>query len=278
MRAIVTCITWLVLAVPAAAERSFVLATTTSIENSGLLRELITAFEKSHGIEIRVVSAGSGKALRLGEVGDADVLLTHDPEAEARFVRASRPLLYRQFTYNEFVIVGPRDDPASIRGSRSAVEAFRRIARANAPFAARNDSSGTATREMAVWRAAGIDPRRNRRYRPLGQPMAALLRAASELRAYALTDSATFERLASRLDLSLLFRGDPMLRNIYAVTLIRTDGWRPSREHGAQFVKWLLSPAGRRVVESFRINNRQQFYWLPAAPGGSHRSSSSVEK
>lgn len=241
---------------------SFVLATTTSVENSGLLRVVLEQFKAETGIEAHVLAVGSGKAIRLAESGDAQALITHDPQAEAAFVRSGRAKLYRQFMWNDFVIAGPPSDPARVRGSRSADDAFRRIFTAKAPFAARNDQSGTSTRELAIWATLGIDPRQNPRYLPLGQPMGALLRSASELRAYTLTDRPTFAQLARQVDLAIVYEGDPKLRNVYAVSLVRRSEPTASDRNAERFVLWLLSEKGRRAVEGFRIGGRQQFFWI----------------
>lgn len=243
-----------------AAERSLILATTTSVDNSGLLRAITAAFRADTGITIHPVIVGSGKALRIFTDGDADVAITHDAEAEARVVRSGATRFYQPFMRNEFVVVGPRDDSAGVRGAKSAAEAFRRIHAARARFCARNDGSGTSTREQAIWRSLKIDPRQNPRYLPLGQSMAALLRSCTELRGYALTDSATFAQIAHELDVVMLYRGDPALRNPYAVLLPRARS--KAAADAERFVKWLLSPAGRRVIDGYRIRGRQYFFTL----------------
>ncbi|HXG58118.1 MAG TPA: substrate-binding domain-containing protein [Thermoanaerobaculia bacterium] len=245
---------------------SFVLATTTSVENSGLLRSVTAAFTRETGIEVRIIAVGSGKALRLAAAGDAQAVITHDPGAEAAFVKRHGARLYRPFLWNDFVVVGPAGDPARVRGSRSAAEAFRRIHAARARFASRNDHSGTHTREMSIWKAAGVDPKTNPRYLPLGQPMAALLRSADEIGAYTLTDRATFAQIGPRVRLTVLFEGDPALRNVYAITLPRPARGGRAAAHAAQFAAWLLSPKGRRAIEAFRLDGRQQFFWLEERP------------
>lgn len=240
--------------------RSFQLATTTSVDNSGLLRVLAARFEQRSGIAVHPFVVGSGKALRMAEAGEVELTITHDPEAERAFVAAWRPALYRQFMWNDFVIAGPSGDPAGVRQASSAVDAFARIHRARAKFASRNDRSGTHTAELRLWRDAGANPTVNPHYMPLGQSMASLLRTASELQAYALTDRATYDALAPSLELGVLFEGDPRLRNVYAVTLMRRGG------DGQRFAEWLLSPDGRQAVEQFTIAGKRQFRWIDGVP------------
>ncbi|MEK6371773.1 MAG: substrate-binding domain-containing protein [Acidobacteriota bacterium] len=242
--------------------RSFQLATTTSVENSGLLRVLAARFEQRSGIAVHPFVVGSGKALKMAEAGEVEVTITHDPEAEGAFVAAQRPELYRQFMWNDFVIAGPPDDPAGARQARSAVDAFARIHRARAKFASRNDRSGTHTAELRLWRDAGADPAANPHYLRLGQSMASLLRSASELQAYALTDRATYDALAPSLELRVLFEGDPRLRNVYALTLVRRDRDTQNHRDARRFAQWLLSAEGRQAVEQFAVAGKRQFRWI----------------
>jgi tungstate transport system substrate-binding protein len=230
------------------------IATTTSLEGSGFLRVLREAVRRDLGLELEAFVVGSGQALRLAERGEAAVVITHDPAAEAAFVARQRPALYRQFMWNEFIVVGPESDPARVRDAPTAVDAFRRIAGAGAPFCSRGDQSGTHARELRLWRQAGMRPAADK-YLQLGQSMAHLLRSADELQCYALSDRATFDHLRSRVRLGLLFEGDPALRNVYAVSLLRD-----SPPGARRFVEWLLSSRGRALIESFRIDGRQQFF------------------
>jgi len=240
--------------------RNFVLATTTSVQDSGLLTHLRDAFKKETGIEIHPVAVGSGKALRLAADGQAEATITHDPEAERAFVAAGQARFSRPFMWNDFVLVGLASDPAAVRASRSAVDAFHRIDRAQAPFASRSDQSGTHRREMQLWASSGIDPNRNPSYRKLGQPMGALLRSAGDLGAYALTDRATFENLAPAIHLEVLFEGDPALRNVYTISLVRRTALEPEDRNAQAFADWLLSPRGQQAIESFRVRGKQQFF------------------
>jgi len=242
-------------------QRSVTIATTTSLDGSGLLQVLRTEFERQTGITLQAIVIGSGQALRLASKGEVDLTITHDPDAERVFVDRAKPELYRQFMWNDFVIVGPSEDPAGLRNVKSAVEAFRRIHQTASKFASRNDQSGTHMKELFFWRAAGISPTTNPNYLRMGQPMAYLLRSADKLQAYTLTDRATYDRLAASLHLRILMSGDPRMRNTYAVMLMR----RPASDEHANariFAQWLLSPAARHLVESFRIAGRQEFHWI----------------
>src|SRR5437016_3844252 len=242
-------------------ERAAIIATTTSLEGSGLLNVIRVEFRRKTGITLDAFVVGSGQALRMASEGKVDVTLTHDPDAEAVFVAQHRPEMYRRFMWNEFVIVGPAADPADVSRVRSAAEAFRRIHDMKRKFLSRNDQSGTHMKELSLWRVAGVAPRANPNYTPIGQPMAQLLRSADELQAYALTDRATFDELAPALHLVVLFAGDPALRNVYSVTLMRGSDSEGHR-HARAFANWLISPQGRRIIESFRIRGRRELHWI----------------
>jgi tungstate transport system substrate-binding protein len=237
---------------------SFVLATTTSIQGSGVLPMLIVEFKRDTDIDIHPLVVGSARALDFAAQHEADVTITHDPGAERRFVKTNGAALYRQFMWNDFVILGPPDDPADVAHARSAADAFARIHRAHRVFTSRNDQSGTNTKELALWRAAKVVPEFNPGYIKMGQPMAALLRSSSELRAYTLSDRATFEQLADTLQLRILFAGDPFLRNVYAVILPRPSG-RPEAQNAERFADWLLRGRGHSLLESYEIKGKRAF-------------------
>jgi tungstate transport system substrate-binding protein len=196
-----------------AEERFVTLASTTSTEQSGLFEHILPIFRAETGIEVRVVAVGTGQALAIGARGDADALLVHDRAGEDRFVAEGHGLDRRDVMFNDFVIVGPKADPAGIRGLRDAKEAFRRIAIAKAPFAGRGDDSGTHRMELRLWRAAGLDPKSDPNYRELGSGMGPTLNTAAGLEAYVLTDRATWANFKNRQGLEILAECDPALFN-----------------------------------------------------------------
>ncbi len=241
---------------------SFVLATTTSLESSGLLAVLEREFERDSGIRIQPVVVGSGLALRMVANGRADATITHDPAAETSLIRQRKAEVYAQFMWNDFVIVGPAADAAQVRSASSAVDAFRRIAGANARFCSRNDESGTHARELTLWRSAGVVPS-GAGYLRMGQSMAQTLRSASALDAYTLTDRPTFDQLARSLDLVILYRGDPALRNVYGLTVVRGHG--RAHDNALRFSSWLLDGRGRDVVSKYVIGGVPAFHWMRAS-------------
>lgn len=240
-------------------DNTFVLATTTSLESSGLLAVLQREFERDAGIRIQPVVVGSGLALRLAVNGRADATVTHDPAAEQSVVRQGAADVYAQFMSNEFVIVGPAADPAQVRSASSAADAFRRIARANARFCSRNDESGTHARELMLWRAAGVVPS-GPGYLRMGQSMAQVLRSASELNAYTLSDDPTFKQLSRSLELVILYRGDAALRNVYALMVVHGRG--RAHENALRFARWLIEGRGRDVVSKYSVGGVPAFHWI----------------
>lgn len=241
--------------------KSFVLATTTTVQGSGVLPMLIVEFKRDTGIDIHPLVVSSARALEFTAQREADVSITHDPGAERRFLKTNGAKLYRQFMWNDFVIVGPPNDPADVAHARSSADAFRRIHEGHRVFLSRDDQSGTNTKERAIWRAALVVPEFNPGYIKMGQPMPALLRSTSEMRAYTLSDRGTFEQLADNLQLRLLFAGDPFLRNIYAVILPQPTG-RPEAANAERFVDWLLNGRGHSLLEKFEIKGKRAFHML----------------
>jgi tungstate transport system substrate-binding protein len=237
--------------------KSFILATTTSLQGSGALEMLQVEFKRDSGIEIHPVVIGSGMALQLAARHEADVTITHDPAAERAFVARNTPRLYRQFMWNDFVIVGPPDDPADVAHARSAADSFRRIDHTHRLFMSRDDQSGTNMKERAIWRAALVVPDFNPAYLKMGQPMAALLRSASEMKCYTLSDRATFDQLSDALQLKVLFAGDPFLRNTYGVSLMK-----PSGPEAEKFVEWLLHGRGHALLERYQIKGKRAFQMM----------------
>lgn len=238
------------------------LATTTSVGNSGLLDVLLPAWRNEGGLEIRAVLAGSGRALRMLEVGHADVVISHAPEAERAYLERHAGWRYRKLMFNEFVVVGPMEDPADVRRAATLLDALRRIATSRSPFVSRGDQSGTHEREQTLWKVAAVAPAAERLVTS-GAGMAATLRQASELSAYTLTDLATFEMLKARLTLMIVWSGDPLLLNTYAV-IVDPGGARGS--DAMQLARWLEDGNGRRAIGSYRIAGAmaQPFHVWPA--------------
>ncbi|WP_461395795.1 ABC transporter substrate-binding protein, partial [Deferrisoma sp.] len=203
----------------AGAECRIRMSTTTSTENSGLLARLLPPFEETWGCRVDVIAVGTGKALRLGANGDVDVVLVHARPAEDRFVAEGHGVNRRDVMHNDFVVLGPADDPAGVRGSGSAAEAFRRIARAGAPFVSRGDDSGTHKKELDLWAEAGVKPKGSW-YKEAGQGMGAVLLMAQELRAYALSDRGTYLAMREKLSLVVVHEGDPALANPYGIIAV----------------------------------------------------------
>ncbi|NOT26172.1 MAG: solute-binding protein [Acidobacteria bacterium] len=237
-------------------------ATTTSVENSGLLTAILPAFERESGLTVEVLPVGSGQALNLIRRGDASVGITHDPPAEAAALKSGDIAAYRKFMFNDFLIVGPASDPAGIRGATDAGNAFHRIATEQAVFVSRGDASGTYSREQELWTAAGQKPPATRLLET-GQGMGATLRVASERDAYTLTDRATFEQFRSRLRLAVIHEGGPELLNTYSVFLsVRASG--APRDAGMRLADWLTDGNGRMLIDGFVSNNQPVFRIWPA--------------
>ena len=232
-------------------DQTLTLATTTSTRDSGLLAALIPRFERATGIKVHVVAVGTGQALAMGRRGDADVLLTHAPDAEKSFVAEGHARQRVPIMFNDFILVGPADDPAEIRSSSDIVAALGAIAERQARFVSRGDQSGTHSKEQALWRAAGIEPH-GKWYLQAGQGMAGTLRVASEKQAYTLSDRSTFLAHRRLLELDIVCEGDERLRNEYAVLVVS-----PKRhphvhfEAARQFAQFLRSPEARQVIKEF---------------------------
>lgn len=231
---------------------SIILATTTSTENSGLLDYLLPFFQRQTGISVKVVAVGTGQALRLGEDGNADVLLVHAPALEEAFMAAGYGVDRQPVMYNDFVIVGPASDPAGIRGLRTAVEAFQRIAQAQAVFVSRGDESGTHVKEKEIWQAADITPA-GEWYRSVGQGMGPTLTTAAEMGAYTLSDRATFLTMKAKgLALEMLVEGDENLLNPYSVIAVNPQRYPQLCYAGAKaFVEWITSLPAQERIASF---------------------------
>jgi tungstate transport system substrate-binding protein len=246
----------------AAPEPTLDIATTTSVQNSALLADLLPKFRQHSGIVVRVHAAGSGRALRMLEDEVVDLVISHAPEAEARILSQHPQWFYRKLAHNRFVVAGPNADPAAVRGAAGVLEAFRRIAHSETKFVSRGDESGTHERERALWEAAGVTPD-PARVIVSGRGMAQALRHADEAEAYVLTDEATFRQLAHSLDLEIVVAGDPRLVNSYAVL------HRGGQPGATAFAEWLTGDAGRAALGAFTIAGAPAFTpWPPDCPGG----------
>ncbi|HKZ55973.1 MAG TPA: substrate-binding domain-containing protein [Anaerolineales bacterium] len=240
-------------AAKAPAASDILLATTTSTQDSGLLDVLVPAFEQSTGYVVKVVAVGTGQALKMGEEGNADVLLVHAPESERSFMEAGFGADRWLVMHNDFVIVGPTSDPAEVRGASLAADAFRQMAAASTCFISRGDDSGTHKMELRLWEGAALTPAGDW-YQESGQGMAATLRIAAEKGAYTLTDRATYLALRSGLDLVILVEGDPALLNIYHVITVSPERWPDVNAEGARaFAEFLVSAEGQALIGEFGL-------------------------
>jgi tungstate transport system substrate-binding protein len=244
-------------------DRFIVVASTTSTEQSGLFRHILPEFQKKTGIRVRVVAQGTGQALDTARRGDADVVFVHAKSAEDKFVAEGHGVRRHAVMYNDFVLVGPKADPATIGGGRDIVEALARIRRAAAPFVSRGDRSGTHMAELQLWKAAGIDIERVKGawYRDTGQGMGPALNSAASMNAYILSDRATWLAFRNRGDLAILVEGDRRLFNQYGVILVNPDKHKHvKKEMGQAFIDWLVSPEGQKAIAGYRIGGEQLFF------------------
>jgi tungstate transport system substrate-binding protein len=231
--------------------RNVILATTTSTQDSGLLDELVPLFEAQTGYRVKTIAVGTGEALAMGRRGDADVLLAHAPDREREMVEGGFAVNRRIVMHNDFLIVGPEEDPAGIRGGVSGAEAVRRIAESDARFVSRGDDSGTHIRELSLWSAAAVEPDGDW-YVSTGQGMASTLMIASEMGAYALTDRGTFLSLRDRMDLLPQVEGDPAFLNIYSVLEVNPELFPDVNGGGAEaFSEFILGPEAQAIIRRF---------------------------
>jgi tungstate transport system substrate-binding protein len=240
-----------------------ILATTTSTRDSGLLDELVPRFQKDSGCSVKTVAVGSGEALRLGEKGDADVLLVHSPQAEQEYMGAGHGVSRKPVMHNDFILVGPPDDPADVKGADTAAEAFTRIANAEAPFASRADESGTNTKELSIWDAAGSEPK-SPWYIETGQGMGETLTIAGQKRAYTLSDRGTF-LATDNLDLDVVVEGGEDLLNPYHVIVVK--GEDVNLACARQFSDWIISPAVQDEIGRFGVADYGEPLFFPDAKG-----------
>jgi tungstate transport system substrate-binding protein len=245
-----------------AQEKSIVVASTTSTQDSGLFGYLLPIVREKTGIVVRVLAQGTGQALDTARRCDADVVFVHAKSAEEKFLAEGFGVKRYPVMYNDFVLIGPKDDPAGIKG-KDILTALQTIKAKGAPFISRGDRSGTNIAELALWKEAGIDLAKDKGpwYKEIGQGMGAALNMASASNAYVLSDRGTWLAFANRGDLAVLVEGDKRLFNQYGVMLVNPAKC-PSvkREPGQQFIDWLISPAGQGVIAGYKINGQQLFY------------------
>jgi tungstate transport system substrate-binding protein len=255
----------LALIAPAAtAQQKFVtVASTTSTEQSGLFKHLLPLFMQKSGIEVRVVAVGTGQALDIGRRGDADVVFVHARALEEKFVAEGHGVRRLDVMYNDFVLVGPKTDPAKIQGGTDALEAFRKIGTAQAPFVSRGDRSGTHTAELELWKAAGIEIAKEKGpwYRDTGQGMGPALNTAAGMNAYVLADRGTWLSFRNRADLTVLLEGDRRLFNQYGIMLVNPQKHSSvKQELGQAFIDWVVSADGQKAIADYKIGGEQLFF------------------
>ena len=247
------------LAAAAAGAQSIVMASTTSTEQSGLFTHLLPEFKKATGIDVKVVAVGTGQAIDMARRGDADVLFVHDTAAEEKYVADGFAPKRYPVMYNDFVLVGPKADPAGVKG-KDIVAALKKIAAANAPFVSRADKSGTHAAELRYWKAAGVD-NKGSGYKECGCGMGPALNIGSSTNAYVLTDRGTWLSFKNRGDLAVLVEGDQKLFNQYGVMIVSPQKHPHVKAAEAQkFIDWVTSPAGQSAIAAYKINGEQLFF------------------
>ena len=235
------------------------LATTTSTENSGLLNTLLPPFEELFNIKVDVIAVGTGAAIKLGENGDVDILLTHDSDAEDKFMQYGYGVNRRDVMYNDFIVLGPSNDPAKIKGMENVVSAFANIANQQTFFVSRGDASGTDVKEKIIWQIAGIKP--EKWYMEAGQGMGATLQIANEKQAYVLCDRGTFLAYKDKIELDVLYEGDPLLFNPYSITAVNPARYSQVKYMEAmQLIAWVTSVEGQKIIGEYKIAGEKLFY------------------
>jgi tungstate transport system substrate-binding protein len=246
-----------------AQDKFITVASTTSTEQSGLFKHLLPVFEKKTGIDVRVVALGTGQALDLGRRGDADVVFVHAKPLEEKFIAEGFGVRRFEVMYNDFVLVGPKSDPAGVAGTRDIVAALQKIKVTAAPFASRGDKSGTHFAEVELWKKAGVDIAKDKGpwYRETGSGMGPTLNTASGMNAYALTDRGTWLSFKNRGELAIVVEGDQRLFNQYGVMLVN-PAKHPyvKKEMGQAFIDWIVSPEGQKAIAEYKIAGEQLFF------------------
>ncbi|MBM4145794.1 MAG: tungsten ABC transporter substrate-binding protein [Nitrospira sp.] len=248
--------------VNASSDKEIICASTTSTENSGLFGHILPIFEKKTGIKVKVVARGTGAAIEMGKRGDADVAFVHAKELELKAVEEGFFVNRHEVMYNDFVIIGPTNDPAKIKGIKSTIEAFKKIA-GSASFVSRGDNSGTNNMELSIWKKTGIVPKGQEWYLEVGQGMEKTQRIANEKRAYTLTDRGTWLATKDKdnLDMVIVLEGDPTLFNQYAVMAVNPEKHTHVKyKEAMEFVNWLISKEGQQAIGSFKDKNGNQLF------------------
>ncbi len=246
--------------------KTIILATTTSTQDSGLLDVLIPIFEKKTSYFVKTIAVGSGQAMAMGQKGEADVLLVHSPDAEKKFVGEDYGINRRLVMHNDFIIVGPPDDPAKIKGIKSSPEAFKKVASVKALFLSRGDNSGTHAKEKAIWKAGGINPEKEKWYQQTGLGMGQTLSVASEKKGYTLADRGTHLALKKNIGLDILVEGDAILLNIYHVIEVNPAKWPKVNSAGAKaFADFMVSKETQGIIKTFGVDKFGSPLFFPDA-------------
>ena len=244
-----------------AQEKSIVIASTTSTEQSGLFAYLLPIFKSKSGIDVKVVAVGTGQALDIGRRGDADVVFVHDKPAEEQFVAEGFSTKRYEVMYNDFILIGPKNDPAKIAGGKDINEALQKIAASQSPFISRGDKSGTNAAELRYWKNAGINPAGEAWYKETGSGMGPALNTASAMNAYILTDRGTWLSFKNRGDLMIVVEGDRKLFNQYGVMLVNPERFpQVKKVFGQTLIAWLISKDGQSAIASYKIDGEQLFF------------------
>jgi tungstate transport system substrate-binding protein len=248
------------------AEKNIILATTTSTQDSGLLDVLIPIFEKKTGYVVKTIAVGSGQAMAMGQKGEADVLLVHSPDAEKAFVADGNGINRRLVMHNDYIVVGPPADPAKIKGMKSTVEVFKKIASSNSLFISRGDNSGTHSKEKAIWKIANVKYEGEKWYQQTGLGMGQTINVASEKRAYTLADRGTYLALKKRLGLDILAEGDAVLLNIYHVIEVNPAKWpKVNAGGGKAFADFMVSKEVQGIIKTFGVEKFGSPLFFPDA-------------
>jgi len=253
-----------------AQEKSIVVSSTTSTQDSGLFGHILPMFKEKTGIDVKVVAQGTGQALDTGRRGDADVVFVHAKAQEEKFVAEGHGVKRYDVMYNDFVLIGPKSDPAKVKGGKDILAALKAIHEAGAPFVSRGDKSGTHSAELRLWKAADLDPASSKPswYREIGQGMGAALNTASAMGAYVLADRGTWISFKNKEQLEIAVEGDKRLFNQYGIILVNPEKHpHVKKEYGQQFIDWILSEEGQKAIADYKIEGQQLFF--PNANSGS---------